>query len=219
MIKQLSKILFAVLLTFLLMNCEKPDTIPPEIELLGDDTMHVVLNKSFDDPGAIAKDNNGEDLSESILITSKLNTDKTGTYKIYYTVTDEDGNKAEKVRYVIVYNQAKKYSGTYMAELTNLQTGQLKNYFDHLYTSTERNYYLHTDNFMDDSIDISIYLNPDTAYINIQQIIHQQDTFLLESPDDGYAGSTGFELNFNLLRSDSTIHSQYELKYQRPIQL
>lgn len=215
MIKQLIKILFAVLLTFLLMNCEKPDTMPPELKLLGDDTMYVVLNKSFEDPGATAKDNRDGDLNQNILITSELNTNETGTYKIYYTVTDDDGNKAETVRYVIVYNQAEKYTGSYLAEITNLQSGDLISYNDLLYPSKERNHFLHTENFMDDSTEISIYMNPDTAFIEQQQIIYQQDTLFVETPNPGHADSLSIELDFNLLQTDSTLHSQYELNYQR----
>lgn len=215
MLSKLIKLTFAIAFPFLLWNCEKPDTTPPELELLGDDTMKVVLNKSFDDPGATAKDNQDGDLSDNILITSELNTDKTGTYKIYYTVTDEDGNKAEKVRYVIVYNQAEKYAGSYLAEITNLQSGDLISYEDLLYPSKEQNHFLYTENFMDDSTEISIYMNPDTAYIEQQQIIHQQDTLFIETPAPGQADSLSIELDFNLLQTDSTLHSQYELNYQR----
>ena len=215
MMKQITKFVLAFLFAFFLWHCEKLDTTSPELTLLGDDTMRVVLNETFDDPGATAKDNEDGDLSQNILITSKLNTDETGIYQIYYTVTDNDGNKSEKVRYVIVYNQAKKYSGGYNAEVTNLQTGDLISYVDQLYPSSERNHYLHTKNFMDDSADVLIFMNPDSSYIEHQPI----DSLFIKTPDYGYADSMGIELNFNLLHSDSTIHSQYELNYQRSTQL
>ncbi len=74
-----------------------PDSIAPVIILNGDSVMDVPLNGAFSDPGAVATDNVDGDISANIQITGTVDTAVSGTYLLYYDVTDTAGNAADQV--------------------------------------------------------------------------------------------------------------------------
>ena len=83
------------------------DNEVPELTLNGAEVM--LINKStvqqpiqFYDPEAIAHDNIDGDISNKITVTSDLDINKAGTYKITYNVIDLAGNSASKSRAVTV---------------------------------------------------------------------------------------------------------------------
>ena len=56
------------------------------IELNGSEEIFIAVGETFTDPGAVAKDKNGNDISSKIKVEGKVNTNKAGTYQIYYYV-------------------------------------------------------------------------------------------------------------------------------------
>lgn len=82
----------------------RPDGTPPEITLIGQDTVFLEqCTPSYTDNGATAIDNIDGSLTSKIVVTSNVDLNNPGTYYIRYNVSDNSGNKAkEKVRVVIV---------------------------------------------------------------------------------------------------------------------
>jgi len=70
------------------------DTTPPTITLVGNKTISVVQNTTFNDPGVTAYDTVDGDLTANVAATSAVNTAKLGTYTITYKVSDKAGNPA-----------------------------------------------------------------------------------------------------------------------------
>lgn len=81
---------------------EQADTVKPEIKLNGNATITVNINEEYKDAGATATDNKDGDLTNKIQISGKVDTSKTGTYTITYTVEDSAGNKTTVTRTIIV---------------------------------------------------------------------------------------------------------------------
>lgn len=61
----------------------------PSITLLGSSPTYVQINTTYRDPGAMAFDYNGEDISASIVATGSVDTATLGTYTITYNVTNK----------------------------------------------------------------------------------------------------------------------------------
>ena len=78
------------------------DTTPPKITLLGNNPEKIVLDANYVDAGATALDDKDGDLTSKIVTRVKVDTSNTGTYRVYYSVTDKAGNKARAVRRVKV---------------------------------------------------------------------------------------------------------------------
>ena len=75
-----------------------PDTVAPEIRLLGANPVEVHQGSTFTDPGATATDDVDADLSASIMVGGDtVDTDTLGDYTITYDVSDAAGNAAETV--------------------------------------------------------------------------------------------------------------------------
>lgn len=81
------------------------DTEPPVITLNGPNPTNLDVGYTYTELGATAIDNVDGDLSSDIVIdNSDVNTNQTGIYKVYYTVSDKAGNEAQKIRNVNVGN-------------------------------------------------------------------------------------------------------------------
>lgn len=78
------------------------DPVVPELTLQGKDTMIVVQNMQYEEPGFTAADNLDGDLTEQVTITGAVDVATLGTYELHYTVTDSFGNTATAMRTVIV---------------------------------------------------------------------------------------------------------------------
>src|SRR5690242_811709 len=81
-----------------LTSCSKDDTTPPVISLSGASSMDVVLNGTFNDPGASASDD--EDGAISVTPSGSVNEDLVGEYTITYTAQDAAGNVGTATRTV-----------------------------------------------------------------------------------------------------------------------
>lgn len=98
-------------------NCDKhtkaQDTEKPVITLKGEATVTVKLKEEYKDAGATATDKVDGDLTSKIKteikkdgkVVEKIDTTKTGTYTITYTVSDAAGNTATKTRTVKIVDQ------------------------------------------------------------------------------------------------------------------
>jgi len=82
---------------------EEKDTTKPVITLIGESEINLYVGDNYIEQGATAKDNIDGDITENIVITGNVNTNKAGEYKIKYNVKDSSGNKADEiVRTVII---------------------------------------------------------------------------------------------------------------------
>lgn len=103
--KTYSKSSYTVTRTIIVENAiTSADSVKPIITLLGDQTINIIKNNTFTDPGASATDNIDGTITARITKKGTVDTSKIGTYYIDYDVTDTAGNKAITVtRTVIVY--------------------------------------------------------------------------------------------------------------------
>lgn len=78
------------------------DNTLPTITILGNNPARVAIGETYTDEGSTAIDNVDGDLTSNIVSNSNVDTSKAGTYRVTYSVQDNAGNKAIKVRYIIV---------------------------------------------------------------------------------------------------------------------
>lgn len=83
------------------------DNRKPIIKLIGKQEELVVVNKPYKEQGATAQDVCDGDITDKIITTGNVNTNKKGTYKITYEVTDKQNNttKVERIIKVVDQNQ------------------------------------------------------------------------------------------------------------------
>jgi hypothetical protein len=91
---------------------EVKDIEPPVITILGDNPATVNVGATYTDAGATAWDNVDGDLTAEIIVSGSVDTSVEGVYFITYSVTDNAGNTATKVRTVNVLGGGS-VSGTY----------------------------------------------------------------------------------------------------------
>ncbi|MBQ6159739.1 MAG: polysaccharide deacetylase family protein [Oscillospiraceae bacterium] len=80
----------------------RDDPIPPELTLLGEQTMTLRVGGAYEEPGWAASDNVDGDLTEQVEITGEVNIWQAGTYTLRYAVEDGWGNRTEAERTVTV---------------------------------------------------------------------------------------------------------------------
>lgn len=80
----------------------KKDIEKPEITLIGNKDITINEGSNYSDEGAKATDNIDGDITSKIKVSGNVDTNKTGTYTITYTVSDKAGNIAETSRKVTV---------------------------------------------------------------------------------------------------------------------
>ena len=80
------------------------DNEMPVIKLKGDETIYISQGKTFTDPGFSAFDNCDGDLTKKVVAKENVNTNKTGDYRITYSVSDSVGNTTFKERKIVVYS-------------------------------------------------------------------------------------------------------------------
>lgn len=84
-------------------NPAKPkDNVPPTIYLNGDETINLNEGDSYIEQGATAWDNVDGDISNKIIISSKVNSSVPGTYQVTYNVSDAAGNAATQIIRTVV---------------------------------------------------------------------------------------------------------------------
>jgi len=70
------------------------DQTKPVIVLTGNNSMTLILNDTFSEPGFSAIDNVDGDLVNNVVVTGSVNTAVIGNYILFYNVTDAAGNEA-----------------------------------------------------------------------------------------------------------------------------
>lgn len=88
------------------------DIIPPEITLLGDDTIVLNAGETYTEIGFKAFDNHDGDITSKVEVTNNI-TAHIGTYEVVYTVSDWYGNTATVTRTVKVISENFDYTGDY----------------------------------------------------------------------------------------------------------
>lgn len=78
------------------------DDVKPEINLLGKEEMIIDYGSNYKEPYFTATDNYDGDIKNKIKVKGKVNTKRSGTYKLTYKVSDSSGNTCKKTRTVIV---------------------------------------------------------------------------------------------------------------------
>ena len=82
------------------------DQTAPTITLTGSSQMTITVGSAYAEPGYTATDNYDGDLTGNVTVTGSVDTARTGTYRLYYDVTDSSGNAAvQQVRTVSVADQ------------------------------------------------------------------------------------------------------------------
>ena len=83
---------------------DESDTVPPEIQILGNNPAEVALGSSYVDLGAVVTDNLNNNLGIKAEGENQVDTDTVGDYTITYTATDQAGNTTIATRIVRVYD-------------------------------------------------------------------------------------------------------------------
>ena len=81
----------------------------PSIALSGSASMYVEVYKKYTEPGYVAKDNQGIDISSQVVVSSTLDTSKLGAYSIGYVITDAFGFFKSASRAITVGDTTRPY--------------------------------------------------------------------------------------------------------------
>jgi hypothetical protein len=87
-------------LALLIFACSGDDNTAPVVTLIGESSITVTQNTTYEDAGAIASDNVDGDLTSNIVTTSNVDTSTLGTYTVTHSVSDASGNNGSASRQV-----------------------------------------------------------------------------------------------------------------------
>jgi len=120
--KKLLNISLIALMALLFVGCQELTTegltritYYATIELNGDATIVHQKGTPFEDPGYSAT-LNGEDVTSSVVVSSNVNSNKSGSYSISYSCTNADGFTASAYRTVIVLDLNDSVEGFYLTD-------------------------------------------------------------------------------------------------------
>lgn len=85
---------------------EIKDIRGPKIELVGGNSVDVVINEEYKELGYTAVDNNDGDVTGSVKVSKNIDTSTLGEYYVNYEVTDNNGNTTIKKRVVNVVRKS-----------------------------------------------------------------------------------------------------------------
>ena len=80
------------------------DPFPPELVLLGNADISIALGGTYTEPGFTATDNYEGDITSKVTVSGTVDTTKTGTYTLEYSVTDSYNNVTTAKRIVRIYS-------------------------------------------------------------------------------------------------------------------
>lgn len=83
------------------------DKEKPTLTLQGGDIVYAFVGENYEEKGYQALDNCDGNLSKKVKVSGKVDTSRTGEYKITYSVSDKSSNSVEALRRVIVSEHGK----------------------------------------------------------------------------------------------------------------
>ena len=93
-------------LALIIVACSSDDdNTAPVVTLIGESSITVTQNATYEDAGATATDNVDGDLTSNISTTSNVDTSTLGTYTVTHSVSDASGNNGSASRQVVVMVQ------------------------------------------------------------------------------------------------------------------
>lgn len=117
---------------------KKKDTQKPTITLIGDKEITIEQGSTYKDQGAKATDNIDGDITSKIKTSGKVDTEKVGTYKITYSVSDKAGNKSETYRTVVVTSKNTTSKTTTTTKKSSSGSSTKKTTTKRTFTTTKR---------------------------------------------------------------------------------
>ena len=111
-----------------------PDSIPPNIMILGDNPVVHLLGESYTDPGATALDNMDGDLTSAINVQTTVNINQAGQYTVTYNVSDSAGNTAPTVQRIVKVLEAQCYNDVTKPVITILGANPIVQQLGRAYT-------------------------------------------------------------------------------------
>ena len=78
------------------------DKTAPELTLKGSHSITLIKGEKYKEPGYKAKDNVDGNITDKVVISGRIDTNKVGAYTLTYTVADSSGNKISVERIIIV---------------------------------------------------------------------------------------------------------------------
>ena len=118
--------LFA-LCALVLTSCDKKSeglsrfTYYPTITLYGDTYLVWEKGETYVDPGYYSE-LNGEDVTSQVTVSGALDVNKSGVYKLTYSVMNEDGINASASRTVVVLDSKSPIEGFYMTQANSFRS-------------------------------------------------------------------------------------------------
>ncbi len=83
------------------------DVVKPEMTFNGSDVLYGYVGEDINDPSVKVVDNCDGDISDNVKVDSNVDTKKSGTYFIKYSVSDKEGNDASLERKVFISEKSK----------------------------------------------------------------------------------------------------------------
>ena len=122
----MKKLIYLFLALIIVACSSDDDNTAPVVTLIGESSITVTQNATYEDAGATATDNVDGDLTSNISTTSNVDTSTLGTYTVTHSVSDASGNNGSASRQVVVMVQnlaiGQPYQGGIIAYLDS--TGQ-----------------------------------------------------------------------------------------------
>jgi hypothetical protein len=97
-------------------------TYYPIITLNGDANMTWEKGEAFVDPGFYSE-MNGEDVTSQVSVSGTVDVNKSGVYKLTYSIMNEDGINATETRTVVVLDSSNNIEGYYLNQATSDRNG------------------------------------------------------------------------------------------------
>lgn len=181
----LATVVIFSMMAFVYVSCQdEEDIAPPVITLAGDNPFYLTLNQDYNEPGFTVKDQEDGTISnDKVNVSSNVNKDETGTYKITYSVSDNAGNTGVAERTVIVRNSAEFLAGDYLNASNACQNSPVATFDGTVTISTTENGKFTIQNFGGHGSNVSIECHFDSNNNEITAATGQSlgGTLILES--------------------------------------
>jgi hypothetical protein len=118
--KNLFYTMAVALMALVMVSCSDPEseglsriTYYPVLDLSGPSTYIVAKGSTYQDPGYTAT-LDGNDVTSEVVVTSNVNTSKSGVYSVKYSIKNSDGIAASATRKVVVLDLNSPVEGFYL---------------------------------------------------------------------------------------------------------